>query len=292
MLVPLLVPLLVTGIVVGLFAVPACRPVTRDDVDEFARLSGIDTTDASERFVGYYLQTGRRLRTVLVVAAFFLPTLIGEALGITESEDGGALPSSWQAVLAACLIGTIWAELALARPAGTVRVASLRPRRTSSYLGRPLRLSPAVVGAVGAAVWAGVARLPDEGEAGGTDRAGTTQIVVGVVFGLALPVLVALTQRWIVSRPQPFVLPALVAADDAVRASSVRFVAAVGTSMALINLAGGALQHTYPANGAVDVVSGATAFLSVVGAWFYWNARKPGRLMPSRTPLRPSPQVA
>lgn len=76
------------------------------------------------------------------------------------------------------------------------------------------------------------------------------------------------------------------------RAASVRFVAAVGTSMALINLAGGALQHTYPTNGAVDLLSGAAAFLSVVGAWFYWNARKPGQLMATGRPLRPHPQAA
>lgn len=90
--------LIVTGVVVSLFAYPAWRAATRADADDFAQLSNIRTTEVSERFIRHYLQTSRRLRTVLVAAAFFLPTLVGEALGTTESEQSQRLPNSWQAV--------------------------------------------------------------------------------------------------------------------------------------------------------------------------------------------------
>lgn len=261
----------------------AGRSSPTDDVDEFALLSGIETTDASRHFIAYYLVTGRRLRAVLVVAAIFLPTLVGQALGLTDEFE---VPASWQAVLAACLVGTIWAELALTRPTGKVRVASLRPRDIGTYLGRPLLWSPVAVSAIAGAVWAGVAALPAATD-NGMERAGKGAIITGLVFALAVPAVVAVTQRWIVTRPQPFSIPSLVAADNAIRAASVRYLAAVGTAMALINLAGGAFQYTPFWDGAADVVLGGAGFASLILAWFFWNARKPGRLIRSTRELRP-----
>lgn len=262
--------------VIGLMVASFVRPASVEEVGEFATVSGIETTSASQTFIGYYLMTGRRLRTVLVLAAVFLPSLVGYALGLTDRFGG--FPSSWQAVLAACLLGTIWAELALTRPAGEVRVASLRPRDIPSYLGRPLRWSPSIVGGVGSALWIGVSALA-ESRPNGLYRASRGEIVIGIVFGVAVPALVTLTQRWIVSRPQPFVVGSLVEADNAIRAASVRYLAAVGTAMALINLAGAAIEYTYHWDGLGDVLTGGTAFVSVAAAWFYWNARKPGVLM-------------
>jgi hypothetical protein len=272
--------------IVALVVASVCRPASVEEVDEFAKVSVIETTPASQRFIAYYLVTGRRLRTVLVLAATFLPSLVGYALGLTDGSEG--IPSSWQAVLAASLLGTIWAELALTRPTGQVRVASLRPRDTASYLGRPLRWSPSIVGGVAAAGWAGVSAMPAT-RPNGMARASRDEIVVGIVFGLAVPALVALTQRWIVSRPQPFVVSSLVDADDAIRAASIRYLAAVGTAMALLNLAGAAVQYTYRWNGTADILTGGTVLVSISAAWFYWNARKPGVLMRPSRPLRPSP---
>lgn len=274
--------ILLLGIVV-IVAASAGRPGSTDDVGEFALLSGIETTDASRHFIAYYLVTGRRLRAVLVVAAVFLPSLVGQALGLTDSFEA---PASWQAVLAACLVGTIWAELALTRPTGKVRVASLRPRDIGTYLGRPLLWSPLIASGIAAALWAGVPALPTSTNSG-MERAGRSEIITGIVFALAVPAVVALTQRWIVTRPQPFSIPSLIAADDAIRAASVRYLAAVGTAMALLNLSGGGFQYTPFWNGASDVLFGGTALASLVLAWFYWNARKPGRLIRSTRELRP-----
>jgi hypothetical protein len=255
-----------------------------DDVNEFAQVSVIETTNASRHFIAYYLQTGLRLRTILVLASIFLPSLVGSALGLTEETR---IPASWQAVLAACLAGTIWAELALTRPAGKVRVASLRPRDVGSYLGQVLLWSPAVVSGTAAAMWLGASLLPAQAD-NGIERASRGALLVGLGFSLVLPVLVALTQRWIVTRPQPFSVTSLVDADDAVRAASVRYLGAVGTAMALLNLSGGAWQFVPYWSGPLDWFFGGIGVVSLFAAWYFWNARKPGVLWRPRQDLGPS----
>ena len=263
----------------------ALRRVRDRDVDGFSRASGIAPTEDGRQLIRRYLVSSRRLRTLLVIAALVASSSITSVSGVDT-------PDAWQSILGACLVGTIWAELRLARPEAAVRSASLRPRDVGSYLGRPLLWSPAVVGIVAAIEWLGVASVEGPRRRDHLYTASTDQIVVGAVFALAVPLLVALTQRWIVSRPQPFGDQSLVAADDAVRAASVRFVAAVATAMALINLSGAALHYTYAYDGLGDIVFGGTAFGSLALAWFYWNARKPGRLMPTSRTLRPSPGAA
>lgn len=270
-------------IVGGLWMLPRHKPSATDDVDEFAQVSAIETTNASRHFIAYYLLTGVRLRTILVLASLFLPSLVGTALGLT---GGTRFTANWQAILAACLVGTIWAELALTRPAGKVRVASLRPRDVGSYLGRPLQWSPVAVSAVAAGTWLGASLLPAQAD-NGLERGSRAELIVGLGFALVLPALVALTQRWIVTRPQPFSVTSLVDADDAVRAASVRYLGAVGTAMALLNLSGGAWQFVPYWSGPLDWFFGGLGVLSVLAAWYFWNARKPGVLMRPRQELRP-----
>ena len=263
----------------------ALRRVRDRDVNVFSRASGIDPTEDGRLLIRRYLVSSRRLRTLLVIGALVASSSIASVFSVDT-------PDFWQSVLGACLVGTIWAELRLARPEAAVRSASLRPRDVGSYLGRPLLWSPAVIGIVAAIEWLGVSSIETSRRRDDLYAASTEQIVVGVVFALAVPLLVALTQRWIVSRPQPFGDQSLVAADDAVRAASVRFVAAVATAMALINLSGAAFHYLYAYDGLVDVIFGSTTFGSLALAWFYWNARKPGRLMPTSRSLRPSPGAA
>lgn len=274
---------LVVVIASALWMLPTRKRSAIDDVNEFAQASAIDTTHASRHFIAYYLQTGLRLRTILVLASIFLPALVGNALGLT---DGIEITANWQAVLAACLVGTIWAELALTRPAAKVRVASLRPRDVGSYLGRAAQWAPAVVSATAASMWAGASLLPAQAD-NGLDRASRSEIAVGLGFALLLPPLVALTQRWIVTRPQPFSVASLVAADDAVRTASVRYLGAVGTAMALLNLSGGAWQFVPYWSGPRDWFFGGVGVLSIFAAWYFWNARKPGVLQRPRRDLRP-----
>ena len=252
---------------------PFLSPVSDRKVDEFAAASGIRVTPATRPFLAWYLTTGRRLRMLLVVAALFLPNLVQAVLGVGGNRWGDT-PLSWQLVFAACLAGTLLAELALTRPSGAHHTASLVPREPAAYLGRVLRWGPTVVGLVGAAVWAAVPALPDP--RGGWDLSPVTSAAIGVALGLAVAGLAPLTARWILRRPQPVAADDLVLADHAVRAASVRSVAAVATLMGLLNLAGGLALYTRPFAGSADTVLAVAVIALLAAALVAWGARKPG----------------
>jgi hypothetical protein len=246
------------------------RPASARDVDDFAARSGLTASPTSRRFIAHHLTTGRRLRVVLVTAALVLPNLVAGTIGV--SPEGA--PVSWSGVLWAYMAGTLWAELSVTRPTGTARVASLVPRDPPAYLGRALRWGPPAAGALAAVVWTGVAWLPAGIADSGVRRVDGRGIVAAVVFALLVPLLTIGAQHWILRRPQPLVDPELVAADDAVRAASVRNLAAVGGAVVLLSLAGGLLQYVEIVHVApVDWVFGAGAAMSLGLALMSWWSR-------------------
>jgi hypothetical protein len=243
------------------------------DVDEFTERSGLTTSADSRRFIASYLTTGRRLRVALVIVALVAPVPIAAALG---HSAGDRFSTSWTVILWACLAGTVGAELAVTRPTGPEGVASLVPREPSGYLSRPLRWGPAAAGALAAIVWAGVPFLPGDHTSAGTAslRADGVSIAAGIVFAAIVPLVVVGAQRWILRRPQPLVAPELVAADDAVRAASVRNLAAVGSVMVLLNLAGGLFQYLKAVDiWALDWLFGAGVAVSLGLAAISWWSR-------------------
>jgi hypothetical protein len=277
---------LAAAAVLVLFIISAFRASSSGQVDEFVGVSGITTTDASRQFIAHYLATGRRLRTLLVVVTFLVPGLVPFATGTPDGP--GESSTTWTAMLVACLLGTLLAELWLTRPSSTTRTASLMPRDLAAYLSRPLRWAPGTTGLAAAAAWAGVWLLPAP-SSGGASLAGRADRVAGVAFGIALPVLITVAQRWILQRPQSVAAPDLLAADDATRAASVRMLAGIGTAMALLNLAGAAVQYTRPASTPLDVVATATVAVALVLAVGFWAARKPDYLT---IPSRPRTELA
>jgi hypothetical protein len=177
------------------------------------------------------------------------------------------------------------------------RVASLVPRSLDDYLSRALLWGPAAVGALAAAVWAGVASLP-AGIDDGLMRASGWAIVAGVVFALLVPALAAAAERWILRRPQPLVGPELVAADDALRAASVRNLAAVSATVVLLNLAGGLFQYVqFVDDTALDILCGVGVAMSLGLAllswwsrlWWHPVRRHPFAQGPTPTPGSPGP---
>jgi len=266
--------------VVALAVAAGLRPARRPEIDEFVTATGLSTTATSRAFIGYYLETGRRLRTLLVLAALFLPALVGEALGV--HRDGFTVQGQW--VLGACLVGTLWAELALTRQSGRRRAASLVPRRLGAYLGRPLLWGPAGAGAAGAIVSAGVPLVAGLGP-NAWDLSVAVDAALGVLTGLAVLALTPAAQIWILQRPQPLTTDDLLAADHAVRAASVRMIAAVATAMGLLNLCGGLLAYDRPLPGPLDVLWGFAELAGALGALVAWLVRKPGAtLWPQRRP--------
>lgn len=255
------------------------RQATGSDVADFAARSGLDAPGpTARRFIAHHLTTGRRLRVVLVIGALIVPNVVAEA--IAPSPDGN-VSASWSWMLWACMAGTLWAELSVTRPTGRARVASLVPREPEAYLGRPLRWGPLAAALVATGVWIGVAFLPAERTGGpgasagdAAERASGLDIAIGIAFVLVVPLVVVLAQRWILRRPQPLVAPDLVAADDAVRAASVRNLAAVGTALVLLYLAGGLLQYVEVVEDTtVDWSAGLASTLCLALAIVSWWSR-------------------
>jgi hypothetical protein len=71
-----------------------------------------------------------------------------------------------------------------------------------------------------------------------TTQPGWLGLLAGAALAAAFTVGVETLERWLVRRPQPYTDPSLVAADDAVRAESVRSVAGSGLALLLVTLSG------------------------------------------------------
>ncbi len=206
-------------------------------VRQWARAHALDLTPGNRPMVAWYLLTARVLRTWGVLGGLFLPPLVGAAFG----GRGSASPV-WAFV--GYLVGAIYAELSLVRPLGEGRrSASLVPRELTDYLPRRLLWAQRGLGALAAA--GGVAALVvPYGERSPWFEPPAPLLLgavaaAGAVLGLGLEQL----QRWLVRRPQPFVEPSLVAADDAIRSQSVHSVAGSGIAVLLVlcGVAAGAL---------------------------------------------------
>jgi hypothetical protein len=164
------------------------------------------------------------------MAGFLLPPLVTRALEPT-SRSGPSLAG----LIAGYMLGSVWAELSLSRSTPSeVRAASLAPRRLEEYLPARLRWGLWVVG--GAAFAMGLATLvvdeADDPSFSGSG-AGKAAALVGVGC-IAIAAAVEAAERWILRRPQPFVAPDLVAADDAVRSSSIHALAGSGICSILL----------------------------------------------------------
>ena len=111
-------------------------------------------------------------------------------------------------------------------------MASLVRRDLDRYLPRRVILAQralAVAGALGV-VALGLVPYPED-----FSDPGLPSLVIGGVVVLAFGAALEAVERWMVRRPQPYADPHMVAADDAIRAQSVRSVA--GAGLALLCLA-------------------------------------------------------
>ena len=229
----LLVPLIVVLIALS----RAYSEVDDRFVRQWARAHGLELTPDNRPMVAWYLLTARVLRTWGVLGGLFLPPLVGAALG------GGESPNLVWAFMG-YLVGAIYAELSLVRPvADGRRSASLVPRELADYLPRRLLWAQRGLGAL--AVVAGIAAVavPYGQRSPWFER--QDAILFAVVAGAAaLGLGLERLQRWLVRRPQPFVEPSLVAADDAIRSQSVHSVAGSGIAVLLVlcGAAAGALS--------------------------------------------------
>ena len=229
--------LLIFGLIalVVLAASVIFRSGRRDgEADTWAGRHGLVLTPVSRPWVETYLRTGRNLRQVCALGGLVVPTAVHAATGLDLHVSGLV----W--LLVGYLVGCLWSELALTRaPAGTRRAASLITRRLSDYLPRRMRVAqvvlPAIAVALGALAtvayrWNRSAEFADlvMVSPNGTDELLHSGARVAAVLAPTIMVVAWLAERYLIARPQPVVDPSLVAADDALRASSVHLLGASG----------------------------------------------------------------
>ena len=226
-----LVVLLIVPVALVLFVVSLARRSGNDVVAEWASSRGLVLTPANRPMVAWYLENARSLRWLGAIGGIVLPPLVALALGFRIK----GVPTGWVWVFAGYLVGALYAEAALVRPAraACARAAALLTRDLRDYLpGRRLwaQRGLGVVGVV-VAVAAALVAYPDEPNAFRPIVAGA--VVGGVAAGVLGVVLEAL-QRWVGRRPQPVSAPDLVAADDAIRSQSVHSILGSGIAVQLL----------------------------------------------------------
>lgn len=265
--------MLVVLSVVAVALVRAYAEVDGRFVAEWAGAHGLTLTRGNRPMVWWYLRNARVLRTWGVLGGVALPPVAMAAAGI-QGVGGPAVPAG---LFAGHLAGALYAEIALRRPvaAGT-RTALVDRRDLTSYLPRHLRAAPAVVATATAVLAVLVLR------AGGVDPDRRREALVLALLGPAVAVAIALTQRWLVRRSQPFRARDLVEADDAIRSQSVHLLAGSGTAVLLTLLgavANVAADSGLPGRAALSMVVVLSWPAAVVSCLFLghraWRVRRP-----------------
>lgn len=262
----LLVSALLTGFVsvclVGFLARKADDP---RELAGWARAHGVALDERTRPVLAYFVRLTILLRVVGGVGGMLLGSLFDDAAGADTSASFGV----WVWVLAGWMAGAVWAERHLPRPHGA-GVASLTPRRLADYLPIGLRLAPAG-GAAAAAAIAGIG-LVVRPEA----RPEAPALALTVAGAATAALMVAWAQRSVVDRRQSVTRPDLVAADDAIRASTVHNLGGGGAALTLL-LAADTLERVATAGDRVPVGSGVVIplLLMVValGVWRFWSHR-------------------
>lgn len=206
-------------------------------VERWAGDRDLELTSESRPMVRRYLRRAGLCRTWGGVLGALVPTLVdyvvnGRVQVLGFGTDGTSAPLGFGSIFAGYLLGALVAEVATVRPiAGERRTASLARRELADYLPRrqiAAQRALTVAAALGI-VATGLVSYP------GSTSAPSLPAVVAFAAGvLAFGAGVEAVERWLVRRPQPFTSPPLVAADDAIRAQSIRAVAAAALSLLLL----------------------------------------------------------
>jgi hypothetical protein len=212
--------------------------------ERWAGAHGLELTAESRPPVRAHLRRSRLWRTWGGALGATLPTLIDYALNgrvqvLGFGTDGQSAPLGFGSIFVGYLVGALGAELSFARPvASGRRTASLVPRELAAYLPRRLVVAQRALAAVAALGVVAIAVVPYPDTTTAPSTPALVLLAAGVLaFAAALEAL----ERWLVRRPQPFTDPALVAADDALRAQSVRAVAGAALSLLALLCCGASL---------------------------------------------------
>jgi hypothetical protein len=209
--------------------------------ERWVRDRGLELTPENHGMVARYLRNARVMRTWGGAAGAILPSLIefawnGRVQVLGFGSDGNSAPLAFGTIFVGYLVGALCAEISLARPVPRARrMASLARRELTDYLPRRTILAQRAL-AVAAALGTVVIGLVPYSESVSNPRLPSLALAAAVV--LALGAGVEAIERWLVRRPQPFTSPSTVAADDAIRAQSIRAVAGAGLALLLLVCSG------------------------------------------------------
>jgi hypothetical protein len=266
----------ILGVAIAAQLVVAYR---RDEaaVDRWASERDLALTPSSRALVARYLRRARLFRAWGAIGGALAPTVVDlvvngrvEVLGF--GTDGDSAPLAFGSIFLGYLVGAVLCEATAARrPRGPRRVASLHRRELPAYLPRwtiAAQRAAAVCAAAGSIAVAAVP-FPD-----GTSKPSDLSLAVGALVILAFGAGLEAVERWLVRGAQPFTAPDLVAADDALRAQSIRAVAGAGLALLLLTCCGvslalqasdvGVLQAAMVAPAVVCLVLSLTAY-AVIG---------------------------
>jgi hypothetical protein len=296
---------------VGYFRGPA-----ESEESIWADRHGLLLTASSRPWVAAYLRTGRNLRQIGGFGGLIVAASIAAATGLNLHVSGLV----W--ILVGYLVGCVWAELALTRaPSGAQRVASLTTRRLGDYVPRRIRIAQGVLPAL-AVLLGGICvlalrqsrldslRLVTLAGASGsglvpasphsTDQLLKSGALAAAVIAPLIMIVVWAAQRYLISRPQPSLDVGLVAADDALRASSAHLLGASGlaaVSLLIGSQFGYLISITYGFWHAMSSIGALVAFVGALLIFRYWrNApwrvrRHPVESGPTGTGVVPEPTV-
>jgi hypothetical protein len=216
---------------------------------DWARAHGLELTPETRPVVTRYLAAARRLRTLGALVGAVLPSVVdlvlnGRVQVLGFGADGNHAPFQGPiTILLGYLAGALLAEVSLARPFNREqRSASLVPRELDDYLPRRLLYAQRALGATAILGTLLVGVVPFDPSRAAEPSWGV--LVVGAGILAAFTVGLEHLERWLVRRAQPFTSPALVAADDAIRAQSVHSLAGSGIALLLFMCSGLALAVT------------------------------------------------
>lgn len=241
-----------------------------EEIEGWASRHGVTLNEKTRPMVADYLVRSRKYRLKGALVGLVVPFGI-EVPGVEMA--------------AGYLVGTLLAEFSHQRlVTGETRAASLTPRTMDDYV-------PSYVPQLldGIAVAAGAFLLPlylwgPKVQGLTTNEAG---VVLGGIAAALLPLIIKKFLERMVERPQPAVSEELVAADDAMRASSMHAVSGAGLSGSLLLL--GTLAFTVGVTSAIGVfqwvlpVAGSALWVGSLVVWLKlgirpsWKVRRRSR---------------
>ena len=211
----------------------AVRPPSPRSMTRWAARYGLRLSDKNRSLIGRYLQRTRSLQMAGAGLGWIITRLFIADTGQFVPLFGIPLLMA----IAGYLLGAVIAEAAFLRQFGAqsgVRSASLTPRALLDYVPVlsvwALRILPAVLMVLAVAYVVAPKHAPTPGDASVPLVLGASALLI--VVALAVERLLQV----IVARPQPATDADLMAADDAIRASSIHALSGAGVGIVLVGI--------------------------------------------------------